>query len=685
MLKDHQLSADNNNGSDHKESSFTGPYRHAGYKHTLKALRESLNSDNAVILKGVEGTGKTTLVNELINEYQHKGVPVAVFSHTLTKSAQLYAKLAEVLDVPKQKRALIQALRSTKAAGQFCLVIVDQDAVNSDASVVDALQQLCQTSETTAGAIKLVVVRQDYMVLHTEGMTQADFDNWINLEVTLDPLHIDDIEGLIYYLSAIKGLPPTPYEVGTDFMMIEQTEGRLSRLKALLLPLIHKDVITRKDLGGGESQASSLQISSNKTYLYALAAVLVLAVGFGLNYFYLSEPSSTPVQAAKAPSVFAETPAKTEKAKSERLTPPSVDPTPSKQVVTASTTAASDEAFASLPQLNQDEASTTTPVTEITKVPAAEPVVAKASEKPKSMQEIAALPAAEFQAEVNSKLSDLEQQLSAAMAENLRLKQALEATEKESSKPETNLAAKTPTVSDKPIQTPEAASATADSSKLEETAILASEVTKLKTNPDTEQANEAPVTDLAPEILAATQTPQENANEIVDSVTEVAQTREQATVAQVVPEVATLTTTKSPEAPALTQAVAEISTTTQAPLSPLEIAEQHINRWQNAWQAQDHEAYTSTYIRGFNGAYRTHQRWLKKRYDALSRPEWLRLSREGLYNLKQEEDKIRVDFWLKYEAANGYKDKTLKRLTLVRQGDEWFISKEQNIKVKPFF
>ncbi|WP_415894980.1 hypothetical protein ACMXYQ_13115 [Neptuniibacter sp. PT34_22] len=657
MLKENQLNAENVDGTNDDTSSFTGPYRHAGYKRALSSLREALNYENAVILKGVEGTGKTTLVGELISEFQHKGVPVAVFNDPLAKTSQLYSRLAETLEVPKQKRDLIKALRNTKEAGQFCLVVVDQQAINSDDNIVNALQQLCETSETTAGAIKLVVIRQDYMVLHpeAEGLQQADFSNWVNIEVTLDPLHTDDIEGYIYYLSAIKGIPPTPYEIGTDFMMIEQTEGRISRLKAMLLPLIHKDVITRNDFTNKSSSTPSL--ASTNSGIFALGFAVIIAIGIGINHFFLSDSSDNSTQVAENGSpIFVESKPKASVETPKAVAPPSLA-TVEKAQAAKSSSGNNLEQLDTLPALSpelekgslqaadaQPTKATTTDVGEV-KAPLSDP------KGTRPVEEIASLPPAEFQAEVNSKLTLLEEQLSAAIEENNRLKQALEVAEKA----ELALAAET-------NQVP----------YIEETLLPrvgASQVSE-KIEAVAENASEAPEvrTEESPAVVA-------------QSIEEPTVTEEIVAPETTVPVLTSDTPeTTQEEAPAIAQAapIAEQE-------SSLEQITAHIEQWTNAWQAKDHETYANSYISGFNGAYKTHQRWLKKRHDALNRPEWIKLIREELQNIQEDENKVRVDFWLKYEAANGYKDKTLKRLTLVYNDNEWLIAKEQNIKVEPYF
>ncbi|WP_415890500.1 hypothetical protein ACMXYV_04090 [Neptuniibacter sp. SY11_33] len=665
MLKESQLSAENIDGTNDDSSSFTGPYRHAGYKHALNSLREALNFENAVILKGVEGTGKTTLVGELISEFQHKGVPIAVFNDPLTKTSQLYSRLAETLEVPKQKRDLIKALRNTKEAGQFCLVVVDQQAINSDDSIVDALQQLCETSETTAGAIKLVVVRQDYMVLHpeAEGLQQADFSNWVNIEVTLDPLHTDDIEGYIYYLSALKGIPPTPYEIGTDFMMIEQTEGRISRLKAMLLPLIHKDVITRNDFMGKSGSTPSL--ASANSGIFALGFAVIIAIGIGINHFFLSDSSDISAQVAENGSpIFAEPKPKASIEKPKTVAPPSLAAVETAKPASGNNLEQPD----TLPALNPElEKSSPKAAPQTTNAISPDVTVAKApASAPKDsrpVEEITSLPPAEFQAEVNSKLTLLEEQLSAAIEENNRLKQALEVAEKEQTeKVELALAAETTQVPDAEITH---FTEVAPSHISENTADVAdkasetSEVAAVSSEVNTEEAQAA----------------------VTEPVEEPTVTEEIVATETTAPVLMSDTSEATQEA---TPTIAEAPPIAE-PVASLEQVTAHIERWTNAWQAKDHETYANSYISGFNGAYRTHQRWLKKRHDALNRPEWIKLTREEFQNIQESENELRVDFWLKYEAANGYKDKTLKRLTLVFNNNEWLIAKEQNIKVEPYF
>lgn len=675
MYQENQPSAENNQGSNQQEDSFTGPYRHRGYKRALEQLRDGLTKENAVILKGVEGTGKSTLIAELVSEYEHKGVPVAVFRDALPKAAHFYAVLAETLGVPKQKNDLVRALRNTKEAGQFCFVVVDQEAINSSLEVENALKQLCIASETTAGAIKLVVIRKDYLVIHTDGTPEADFHNWINQEVTLDPLHTDDIEGYIYYLSAIKGIQPTPYEIGTDFLMIEKTEGRIGRLKALLLPLIHKDVITRKDIQG--LSTPSVNVPRNNTAIFAVVFLVLLVAGVGLNHFILNDDSAAQqAPPSEAVPVFADNEQDQDLSK---ITPPSLSSTPGKTETSSlesSDTNTKEEpsgGLNSLPQLNTSEevansvsssvktASSSSLETSI-EITQEQTVINKASPAAGSLSE------AEFQNEVKNKLELIEQQLNHAIAENKRLKTALaEAQQAKALAKESNTTAELAvSTSDNVLHT--------EQQPLPELAVVAGNETTLSKNSTTGTTR----------------------SEVIEPVTE---DKIKETVINSEPPKQVLVATEQKDEPliekgesshdiineASSQQLTEVDKVTEQPLTDLDKATHVISEWQAAWQNQNHADYVAHYITGFNGAYKTHQQWLKKRHTALNKPNWIKLTRSDFIKTEEANGIVKIDFWLTYEADNGYKDKTHKRLTLEFSDGRWLISKEQNIKVQPFF
>ncbi|WP_415905291.1 AAA family ATPase [Neptuniibacter sp. QD48_55] len=517
--------------------SYTEPYRHASYKRALSELRKALQSENSIILKGVAGTGKSTLINELINEFQKNGIPVAIINKPLTEVSQLYSKLSDALKSTAQTEDLSRTLQSIKDKDLFCLVIIDQQAINSDDSVINSLQQLCEIDETTKGAIKLVVVRQDYIVINSKVLQQADFINWINTEIVLDLFQLNDIEGYIHYLSSKEGLPSTPYEIGTDLLIIEHTEGRINRLNKLLLPLIHNKIITPEDINN--SKKNSSRLSSEKIGMYSLSLVIFIILGFGVNYFLYSSTAKIESKTTEDTPIFAE-PKPLQENQIFKVQPPSIT------------------------------------VTE--KEPAS----------------------ADF------KLSGY----------------------------------KADTVKNHP---PEAE----QNALTQEVSITGQPVNKTSLN-SAEKINMFSLKEI-------TTFPSER-NEIEEGFQTIIKIEKLSKV--------------------------EVSAPQDEVISPLTLATVKIDHWIAAWQAKDLKNYFRSYKPNFTGIYETNERWSKKRRDAINRPKWIKLIREKLHNIKLSENKIKVDFWLQYEAASGYKDKTLKQLTLVKYNGEWLIDKEHNIKVE---
>ncbi|WP_415902982.1 AAA family ATPase [Neptuniibacter sp. QD29_5] len=600
MPKEQRLITESHIRSSESIPSYTEPYRHTSYKRALSGLREALQSENSVILKGVEGTGKSTLINELISEFQHIGVPVAIVNKPLTEPSQLYSQLTGALKATTQKEDLLRTLQSLKETDQFCLCIIDQQAINSDDSVINSLQQLCEIDETTKGAIKLVVVRQDYIVINSDGLKQADFINWINTEIVLDLFQLDDIEGYIHYLSSKEGLPATPYEIGTDLLMIEQSEGRINRLNELLLPLIDNKIITREDLNSSKENPSHL--TAAKIGIYSLSITILLILGFGINHFLNSGSESIEPHITDNTPIFAE-PKPLQKSQVVIVKPPSITVT-EKEMTTNG--------------LNDSEYKTDTLTS-----PAHE------AEQQMPTQEISIT----GQPINTMPLSNIEQKNKYSLEERTTF--LTDQMDKQSD-------ISTVTVIDKSRQI--SGNTTISNTPLRGLSVPAQE----KAPPYEKTSSEVAQLVHKPASI--------NNNE----------------VAQLIEDPVNKEKHFLRETP-----VQENDIT-----SPITLATAQIDHWVAAWQAKDQKSYFRSYKPNFTGIYETHQRWLQKRRDAINRPQWIKLIREELHNIVISENQIKVDFWLQYEAASGYKDKTLKQLTLIKVNGEWLIAKEHNIKVE---
>lgn len=276
----------------------TYPHRHKGYVTAYAELQQLFELHNAVILQGPEKTGKTTLAAEFAQHYQQQGIKIIRFTEAVNTPRQLYALLADALGVPKLKKDLVQALRQAKVEDRYCLVVCDGDAVNSSTAVSEALHKLCDPTAKTAGAIKLLVVSTDYLVIHTKNTYETDFHDWIKPLVKLKKLTADDLEALTRYLAEQHNCPVPQYELGTDLLLLEQSEGRIQHLIELIEPLLEQSVIKQQSAVVEEKGLHPLDSRNARYYFLAMAIVIVVLAGYLLKQL-ISSPLEKPEIAAE--------------------------------------------------------------------------------------------------------------------------------------------------------------------------------------------------------------------------------------------------------------------------------------------------------------------------------------------------------------------------------------------------
>lgn len=255
------------------------PFRHKSYNAALDSIQSTLEHKNAVILQGAEHTGKSTLIEEIKQFYQKKGIEVISFTSPVNTPRQLYSLMAEALHVPKLKKDLVAALVNARNTGKCCLVVMDESAVNSSAATSEAMRKLCDPASKTAGAIKVIVVCTDYLVIHTKNTYETDFHDWIKSIVPLQALKAEELEALTHYLAGLKNCSTPQFEVGTDIELIERSKGKIDSLIALINPLIDEAVISQSRFEPEDKDTHPLDSKRSKYYFLGAASVLVLFIG----------------------------------------------------------------------------------------------------------------------------------------------------------------------------------------------------------------------------------------------------------------------------------------------------------------------------------------------------------------------------------------------------------------------
>ena len=104
-----------------------------------------------------------------------------------------------------------------------------------------------------------------------------------------------------------------------------------------------------------------------------------------------------------------------------------------------------------------------------------------------------------------------------------------------------------------------------------------------------------------------------------------------------------------------------------------------VNRWVWTWKSQNVNAYLGSYVKNYTpGRGLNHSQWKQQRAERLTKPSFINIKLSSITAKRINNNVIELTFLQSYRA-NTYEDQTKKRLTMVRIGPKWLISKEQNI------
>lgn len=458
------------------------PLRHPSFVAAYKELREKLSSSQCVILKGVEQSGKSTLTKTLLADYQKNDTPTAYITKALQKPSELYAHLSSLLKTGKTKKAILEGLHQLKINNEFCLIAIDQEGIDSSPQIKGILKQLCSSNNAIIGAVKLLIVRQDYLVIPSKNLLESDFHNWITEEITLNLLHESDIDSYIHHLAISRSVPVPAYALGTDALLIALSEGRIGKLQTILTPVINQDVITTAELSEPVVVAPKHRGQSPLILAGAISLLLVITLAV---YLISSLQSEQEAEIEEAKPIFADSSTPAPKIKAPYLSSGS------------------------------------------------------ASKKPSAIR-------------------------------------------------------------DQPTPTPEHIDPTL---------------------------------------------------ETVQPIVSMAESR--------------------PVVPSNKVIIKDITRT--------------IDHWLLSWQTQNLNAYIQHYVAAYTPPSSTHEEWRIQRQRSLSRPKWIKLQRSGFQDLSMEGNQVTLRFWLKFESSIGYRDRTLKNITLKQQNSQWKITSEVNELVRRGF
>jgi len=121
------------------------------------------------------------------------------------------------------------------------------------------------------------------------------------------------------------------------------------------------------------------------------------------------------------------------------------------------------------------------------------------------------------------------------------------------------------------------------------------------------------------------------------------------------------------------------SHTLAAPTSLLAVT---LSAWLTAWQEQDLDGYFASYHELFvPTGHSTLLEWQESRRRNIAGRRGIHLEVFDLELISRTGHTAEVVFWLKYQSPT-YSDETLKKLTLIQDGQRWLIHSETNLQVR---
>lgn len=107
-----------------------------------------------------------------------------------------------------------------------------------------------------------------------------------------------------------------------------------------------------------------------------------------------------------------------------------------------------------------------------------------------------------------------------------------------------------------------------------------------------------------------------------------------------------------------------------------------VERWVAAWQSRSLDDYFQAYHSEFEPRYHDSvAAWHRNRERVIGNASGIRLELSDFEIISVSDQRVEVQFWLSYESAS-YRDETLKKLVLAREGEHWLILEEVNLEVR---
>jgi len=256
-------------------------YLHPSYKKAKTYIKFALRrGEGFLLITGKPGTGKTTLVEELLNDLDKSKFRVSTLVTTQLEADDLLRSVAYSYDLPVEntnKATVIQHLKNylidRRHHGQHTVLIVDE-AQDLSQGALEELRLLTNFEMDYIPLLQIFLVGQPQLfeVLSSNSMEQLR--QRITVATTMQPLALNEIEEYIQCRLNVAGWQHDP-EINKDVypLIHENTDGIPRRINQICSRLLLHGFVENKHVLGVDDFADVLkeldeeQISLSHTIL----------------------------------------------------------------------------------------------------------------------------------------------------------------------------------------------------------------------------------------------------------------------------------------------------------------------------------------------------------------------------------------------------------------------------------
>jgi general secretion pathway protein A len=166
-----------------------------------------------LVLTGEVGTGKTTLINALLDTFERTGVLSAFIFNPILTTAEFFEYLLADFGLKSEPRSKAQVLIGLNSLlleryrfGKITVLIVDE-AQNLSSEILEEIRLLTNLETANEKLLQIILVGQPELNLKLNSPDLRQLKQRISLRCTLDPLTLSETAEYVRTRLEIAGLP----------------------------------------------------------------------------------------------------------------------------------------------------------------------------------------------------------------------------------------------------------------------------------------------------------------------------------------------------------------------------------------------------------------------------------------------------------------------------------------------